>query len=202
MILLELRTGAAGLIRAHCRALGIAVTVVAIEACATMPPITAMARRCAPVPPHSAAVPTGDDVGTLEGRYRVVLVDEFGGEEARDASTELEVTLCRPDSAMLARAIPLGFGRRQRADLRLVGWVGNARLGVGDMVEWESGILFLGSRNVNDGSPDELRIEAIDRGGFRGVWRNPLSGNVVRTDGAGRVLPPPAGHFCAVRIGR
>jgi hypothetical protein len=72
---------------------------------------------------------------------------------------------------------------------------------LGDTVEVVSGRLYLGCRQCLDQGPTELRIIAVTSSEFWGIWEDPMYGSgTVLTDSINRVLPNPAGHYCARRL--
>jgi hypothetical protein len=72
-----------------------------------------------------------------------------------------------------------------------------------DTVTTEGSTLVVGCdfRMCFDGSPDYLTVEQVDDRGFSGSWANAQSGNTRAFDKTGRMLPDPAGVFCARRVG-
>jgi hypothetical protein len=71
-----------------------------------------------------------------------------------------------------------------------------------DTARFELGprILFLGCAGwaCMDGTQTKVRIDAVAPQGFWGSWVSTVAfGTPV--DEQGNALPPPAGHFCAIR---
>jgi hypothetical protein len=71
----------------------------------------------------------------------------------------------------------------------------------GDTVEVVSGRLYMGCRQCLGRGPTELRIIGVTPNEFWGIWEDPFysSGDIL-TDSTNRVLPNPAGHYCARRL--
>ena len=66
-------------------------------------------------------------------------------------------------------------------------------------VEWYRGVLRMGSRDVMDGTGNDLTVEWVAPGAFGGSWKADLGiAVIVDKDGP---LPNPSGHFCARRRG-
>ena len=73
---------------------------------------------------------------------------------------------------------------------------------IGDTAEVVSGRLYLGCHGCLDAAAYDLRIIAVTPNEFWGIWEVPINGSgTVLTDSANRVLPNPAGHYCARRLG-
>jgi hypothetical protein len=109
--------------------------------------------------------------------------------------------LTAPDSAALSNAARRSLGHSPRRDLRLVGTWRSSDDRRADSAEWDAGTLYLGCRDCLDASPDQLRIEALSAGEFRGSWVNDQTGIGRRFDSTGKALPDPAGYFCAEFLG-
>jgi len=69
-----------------------------------------------------------------------------------------------------------------------------------DTAEVVGARLYLGCHDCLDGAPYELRIIAVTSNEFWGIFEMGMNGSgAVLTDSTGRVLPNPAGHYCAQR---
>jgi hypothetical protein len=61
-------------------------------------------------------------------------------------------------------------------------------------------VLRIGQHYMLDGSSDNLWITAIAPGGFWGWWKSDLGFALTLDTLAHRVVPDPAGYFCARRV--
>jgi hypothetical protein len=59
--------------------------------------------------------------------------------------------------------------------------------------------LRLGHRAYGDGVIQNFTITAVAPEGFWGWWKSDRGVSVVTEPGTGRVIPDPAGYFCALR---
>jgi hypothetical protein len=60
--------------------------------------------------------------------------------------------------------------------------------------------LMVGDVGYFDGHADQLTITAVAPEGFWGWWRASEGWEVAMDTKTGRVLPDPAGYFCALRV--
>ena len=58
----------------------------------------------------------------------------------------------------------------------------------------------IGQHYVLDGASDDLRITAISPHGFWGWWKSDQGIALTLDTLTGRIIPDPAGYFCATRI--
>lgn len=139
-------------------------------------------------------------VATMPGEYRVVQVTTSYPDGVYRRN-ETGLTLRLPDSTERRRATVRVFGHVPRFNLQLVGtWRPRGDSGRAFPAEVDGGVLFLGCRDCLDASPDVLVIRELTGDGFRGSWRDYQTGLAHVVDERGRMLPDPAGHFCAFRI--
>jgi hypothetical protein len=61
--------------------------------------------------------------------------------------------------------------------------------------------LRLGHPAYGEGVIQNLTITAIAPEGFWGWWKSDRGLSVITESGTGRVVPDPAGYFCALRRG-
>jgi hypothetical protein len=157
--------------------------------------------RCGPAVPESAQHPVVGRAITLAGQYDLIQVQT---QPKAGATSVGRLYLAQPDS--LARASAVGGAARD-----LIGWLETVK---GDTV-WRPGAgsrdpnhpgavlsgdhLRLGQLGSLDASVEHLTITAVAAEGFWGWWKaDPGLG--ITTDGSTRrVLPDPAGYFCALR---
>jgi len=147
-------------------------------------------------PPANAEPYSVDRVPWMVGSFRLTLVRT----SFDTTSWSAELNLVAIDSATRARAREQRLGHWPRRDFRLGGVRFWDRRRSHESVELDDGILYLGCRDCNDGSPDKLRIRAVTENGFWGSWVNDQSGLARVLDRNGALAPNPAGYFCARRI--
>jgi hypothetical protein len=58
----------------------------------------------------------------------------------------------------------------------------------------------IGEQYMNDAAGDDFRITAMTRDGFWGWWKSDLGIAIALDTVAHRVIPDPAGYFCATRV--
>lgn len=68
-----------------------------------------------------------------------------------------------------------------------------------DTVQAENDRLYVGCRRCFDASPLEYRIIAVTPQEFWGYWIDPQTGISTVFDSSGRLVPDPAGQYCARR---
>jgi len=159
--------------------------------------------RCGPSVPQTAQHPIATPPSSLAGDYELIQVSTqpAGGTVARG-----RLHLAPLDSATRARAA--GGAVRD-----LIGWI---ELAIGDSA-WRAAVasrdpnrpgvvvagqrLRIGHAGYPGGLTHNLEITAVGAEGFWGWWRSDL-GLAVTESGSRRVLPDPAGYFCALRFER
>jgi hypothetical protein len=158
--------------------------------------------RCGPAVPATAMHPIALRAALLAGNYELIQVMS---QPTSGAAISGRLHLAPLDSATKAGA--MGGAVRD-----LIGWLELAR----DDPAWRAAVsshdsarptavltgqhLRLGQAGHVDGMAHILTITAVSPEGFWGWWRAD-PGMAVRTDpGTGRVLPDPAGYFCALRL--
>jgi hypothetical protein len=173
---------------------------IALLACHRAAPPTSAPARCGPNVPSSAQHPITSRPATLAGEYDLIQVrtQPVGGQ-----ITSGRLHLFPLDST--ARALAIGGAARD-----LTGWLEPAesdsawRSNVGSRDPNHPGVVLTGDhlrlgQGSLDGYAEHLTITAVSPEGFWGWWRA-QSGFEVPTDtAADRVLPEPAGYFCALR---
>jgi hypothetical protein len=176
----------------------IAIAVVACHQGAA-PPVSEPA-RCGPMVPPTAQHPLATPPSALAGDYNLIQVrtQPAGGQTS---SGRLHLTPL--DST--GRAAAVGGSVRN-----LTGWLEPSaadsawRSNVGSRDPRHPGVLLAGNhlrlgQPGMDGYSEHLTITAVSPDGFWGWWRAE-PGFEVTTDAEGhRVLPDPAGYFCALR---
>lgn len=155
--------------------------------------------ECDPLAPGDALPLDRAQINDLAGSFRLVKVltshDKYPEHSIRRGGLSLQ----SPDSVQRAASRRRGLGYLQRANLQFVGevvWSTEYR----ESVEIDDGILYVGCRGCDDGSPTHLTITAVSPRGFWGTWRNYQTGIAFIVDReTGERLPDPAGYFCAIR---
>jgi hypothetical protein len=163
---------------------------LALLACHRTAPTDVGPARCGPSVPGSAQHPIASRAAALAGDYELIQVrtQPVGGETSTG-----RLHLVPLDSA--ARAAAMGGPIRD-----LTGWLDPA---TGDTAARWSVVLAgdhlrLGQAS-GDGYSEHLTITAVAPDGFWGWWKAE-PGFVVTMDAeTQRVLPDPAGYFCALR---
>ena len=157
--------------------------------------------RCGPAVPATAQHPLVTTPGELAGDYELILVQS---QPAGGSVIQGHLHLSPLDSA--TRAAGAGGPVRD-----LIGWLDPAS---GDS-SWRSLVasrdagrpgvvlagqhLWLGRSNYPDRMAHHLTITAIAPEGFWGWWKANSGFAVTADPGSRRVLPDPAGYFCALR---
>jgi hypothetical protein len=158
--------------------------------------------RCEPSVPASAQHPMTVHAAGLAGDYQLVQVQT---QPVAGRTSIGRLHLAPLDSA--ARAHAVGGAVRD-----LVGWVETLQ---GDTT-WRPNAqsrdpthpgavlagdhLRLGEWGAVDSHAEHLMITAVGPEGFWGWWRAEPGWEVRREEGTERVLPDPAGYFCALRV--
>jgi hypothetical protein len=185
------------------------VTSVFLLGCGAVPapssaaaPVTALCPELAPSGARPYEPWEGAQARALEGAYSLTLVTTSAGGRPYDAQWRL--WLAPTDSAhRFAREGPSLAGvviwddtTRHRPRLTL-GSPGSMT----DTAEVVGARLYLGCHDCLDGAPYELRIIAVTSKAFWGIFEMHMNGSgTVVTDSTGRVMPNPAGHYCARRL--
>jgi hypothetical protein len=173
---------------------------IALLACQRGAPPTAGPARCGPNVPRSAQHPLASRAAALAGDYDLIQVrtQPVGGETSSG-----RLHLVPLDSA--ARAMAVGGAVRD-----LTGWLeptaGDSawRSRVGSRDPMHPGVVLAGDhvrlgQTSLDGYSEHLTITAVSPEGFWGWWKAE-PGFEVTMDAESRVLPDPAGYFCALRV--
>jgi hypothetical protein len=158
--------------------------------------------RCAPAVPSTAQHPITRPAGSLAGDYELVQVQT---QPTAGLMTAGRLHLAVPDSA--ARAGAVGGAARD-----LIGWLETIQgdsawhPGAGSRDPNNPGAVLAGNHlrlgrfgDVNAHS-EHLSITAIAPEGFWGWWKAEPGMEVTLEARTGRVLPDPAGYFCALRV--
>jgi hypothetical protein len=172
---------------------------LALLACHRVTP-TPEPARCGPNVPRSAQHPLASRPAALAGDYELIQVrtQPVGGETSSG-----RLHLVPLDSA--ARAIAVGGAVRD-----LNGWLELAaddsawRSNVGSRDPTHPGVVLAGDhlrlgQATPDGYRENLTITAVSPEGFWGWWKAE-PGFEVTMNAESRVLPDPAGYFCALRV--
>ena len=153
--------------------------------------------RCSDAPPADAIAFTTDRADSLAGRFSLIEVITSWAEPGGPPLTS-ELELHRPDTALVEKMIAERWIGRPK-DLRLVGSARWSKEYPPEEAELDAGSLNIGCLgHCLDGSATQLLITAISPRGFWGTWVEHQG--IVRNVGKdGKILPPPAGYFCATR---
>jgi hypothetical protein len=154
--------------------------------------------RCGPTVPETAQHPLATPVAALAGEYDLIQV-----QTQPNGSTAIgRLHLGRPDSA--ARAGAIGGSMRD-----LVGWYegeDNLRIQASSRNSHQPGVVLAGSHlRLGDTGGGQLpsrslTITAVAPEGFWGWWQAQPGLRVERESASRRVMPDPAGYFCALRV--
>jgi hypothetical protein len=175
----------------------IAITLVACHHGATAP--VSEPARCGPMVPPTAQHPLATPPSALAGDYTLIQVRT---QPVSGQTSSGRLHLMPLDSA--GRAGAVGGSVRN-----LIGWLEPAAAdtawlsNVGSRDPRHPGVLLAGThlrlgQPALDGYSEHLTITAVSPEGFWGWWRAE-SGFDVTMDAEARVLPDPAGYFCALR---
>jgi hypothetical protein len=179
-----------------------ALGVLAIAACHSAPGSTPAPSRCGPGVPANAQHPMATKPTDLAGDYALVQVQT---QPLAGSVSEGRLHLAPLDSA--ARAGAVGGAVRN-----LIGWLDPAagskmsRTSAASRDPAQPGAvlagehLMLGDIGVTDGYTEQLTITAVAPEGFWGWWEAPQGWKVAIDTNSRRVLPDPAGYFCALRV--
>jgi hypothetical protein len=193
--------------RLHSRLPGFAAAL-SLAACRAERPPSAVPERCEAN--AAATMPTFDATRpeALAGGYELVTVGD--NETARNHRKTGRLTLWVQDSVRRRRGLlgPLSPGHERTLGAAIeyeprettTAWQKLASRDPdrpGGM--YTSGHLRFGGYDMIDGAGTTLTIVHADSSGFRGTWVSDL-GIVAIMDSSGRVLPNPAGYFCARRL--
>lgn len=173
---------------------------------------------CSPQAPTRAQSFTLADLDSLVGKFELVFVKTIPSEHADTTQGQLE--LWRQDSSRVWPSrhfgLPVPDSLRRARPERARYLAGAFDVSPRDFtswwrrvasrdpaypgVEWYSGLLRFGDRDVPDGTGDDLKVDWVASGQFGGSWHRDL-GIAVVVDAAGNEYPNPSGYFCARRIG-
>jgi hypothetical protein len=158
--------------------------------------------RCGPAVPETAQHPVVRSAVLLAGEYDLIQVRT---QPVAGITSVSRLHLEQPDSQ--ARAAAVGGAARD-----LVGWLDPVegdttwRPGAGSRDPDQPGSVLAGDhlRLGQPGSPDahveHLTITAVALDGFWGWWRADPGWEITTDSATKRVLPDPAGYFCALRV--
>lgn len=160
--------------------------------------------RCGPAVPRTAMHPIALHPALLAGEYELIQIQS---QPTSGTVTSGRLHLAPMDSVTKAGAV--GGAARD-----LVGWLD---LDSGDP-EWRAAVasqdpqhpgaaltgqhLRLGRAGQPESTAHMLTITAVAPQGFWGWWRADPGLGVMTEPGTDRVLPDPAGYFCALRTDR
>jgi hypothetical protein len=165
-----------------------ALGALALAACGPAATPAPEPARCGPSVPPTAQHPISIRPTSLAGEYQLIQVHSqpIGG-----VVTSAILQLAPLDSTAKAAAVG-GPGRD------LTGWVKPVG-GAGEQVP-----AVLAGEHLRIGRPggqsaQQLTITAVASDGFWGWWKAERGMAVQMEPGTGRVVPDPAGYFCALR---
>jgi hypothetical protein len=157
--------------------------------------------RCRPAVPPGAQHPLAARTRTLAGDYELIQVET---QPTPGSSSVGRLHLAIPDSA--AQVIAVGGAARD-----LIGWLevirGDtvSRPGASSRDPASPGAVLAGNHLrlgllAMDAPVEHLEITAVSRDGFWGWWKAQPGWEVTVDSETQRVLPDPAGYFCALRV--
>jgi hypothetical protein len=180
-----------------------AIGLLVLAACQRTATPTPGPARCGPAVPQTAMHPIALHPALLAGDYELIQVQS---QPTSGAVTSGRLHLTPMDSATKA-------GATGDAVRDLIGWLDPDR---GDPA-WRAAVssrdperpgAVLTGQHLRLGQPGHpealvhiLTITAVAREGFWGWWREDPGIGVRTEPGTDRVLPDPAGYFCALRAG-
>ena len=154
--------------------------------------------RCGPTVPETAQHPLATPAAALAGDYDLIQVQT----QPNGSTATGRLHLAPPDSAGRAGAI----GGLMRD---LVGWFEGAddlRIQASSRDSRHPGVVLAGS-HLRLGDTDggqamsrNLTITAVASQGFWGWWQAQPGFRVERESASQRMMPDPAGYFCAFRV--
>ena len=175
-------------------------TAILVAGCST-PSQPVPTGRCSATPPAGAEAYDSGQALTLIGTYEVVIVGTSVGMNGEADSGQLTLTaadsLHRYNRFILGKPVP-GVDRPLAGSYDV--WDHRFRP---QPARVANGVLSIGclSEECTDADPLKLRIAWVSPNGFWGQWEDLQTGLGRWVDSAGHVLPNPAGHFCALRVG-
>jgi hypothetical protein len=174
--------------------LPLALACLAVAGCGPARSAPPEPAQCGPAVPETAQHPIVMPPAALSGNYQLIQVQT---QPASGTISSGRLHLALPDSAYKAGA--MGAAVRE-----LVGWLEPA---AGDSTRRRPAVVLagrhlrLGPGGYPEGSAHHLEITAVADDGFWGWW-SADRGLAVVESGSQRVLPDPAGYFCALRLDR
>jgi hypothetical protein len=173
-----------------------------LAACHPSTPSSASPERCGPSVPATAQHPITIRAAALAGDYQLIQVQS----QPRAGETSVgHLHLTPLDSVARAHAVGgavrdlVGWLETQKGD---TAWRPNANsrdpLHPGAVLAGDH--LRLGESGTDDSRAEHFRITAVSPEAFWGWWKAEPGWAVVKEEGTGRVLPDPAGYFCALRV--
>lgn len=195
--------GMGNLVAMICRAAPLVVVPLIAILAACHPGVPTIAPdRCGPAVPKNAQHPVARRAIALAGVYELIQVRS---QPEAGLTTVSRLHLTRPDSS--ARAGAIGGAVRD-----LIGWVETLE---GDST-WHPGAgsrdpaqpgavlagdhLRLGQPGALDAHIEHLTLTAVAPGGFWGWWKAEPGWEISVDSTSKRILPDPAGYFCALRV--
>jgi hypothetical protein len=165
-------------------------------------PPAAAPERCAPAVPATAQHPITARAFGLAGDYELIQVQT----QPRAGQTSIgRLHLAPLDSIVRSHAV--GGAVRD-----LVGWMETEqgdttwRPNAGSKDPGHPGAVLagdhlrLGEAGGADSHAEHLMITAVGKDGFWGWWKAEPGWEVAQDEGSKRILPDPAGYFCASRV--
>jgi hypothetical protein len=165
--------------------------------------LTPSPERCRPAVPASAQHPISARAGTLAGDYQLIQVQT---QPKAGKTSGGRLHLAPLDSVSRAHAV--GGAVRD-----LVGWLETIqgdttwRPNAGSRDPNRPGAVLagdhlrLGEWGAAEAHAEHLMITAVSPDGFWGWWKAEPGWDVNLDQGSQRILPDPAGYFCALRSG-
>ena len=178
-----------------------ALLVLALAACGPAATSQLEPSKCGPGVPATAQHPLALRPAELAGDYELIQVQS---QPTSGSRTTGRLHLSPLDSA--AKAAEAGGAVRD-----LIGWLDLTggdpewRLAVGSRNAEHPGAVLagqhlrLGQGGYPDGTAHSLTITAVSPDGFWGWWKADRGMAVTTEPGTDRIVPDPAGYFCALR---
>jgi hypothetical protein len=179
------------------------LAVLGLAACHAGPASSPEPSGCGPRVPSNAQHPLTSRAGALAGDYDLIQVRT----QPSSGLSRSRLHLAPLDST--ARAAGVGGAVRD-----LAGWLEpvegdtTSRPDAGSRDPDHPGAvlagyhLVLGQNGALDGHSEQLTITAVAPHGFWGWWKAEPGWEVAVETESQRVLPDPAGYFCALRVAR